>query len=235
MLDQTSKVYLIPTVLAEEALQTIPNYVVSAIKECSVFYVENERTTRRFFKSIWKEMVIDEYEWITIHKAETTVKKQFANHLLLGKTIGIVSEAGCPGIADPGQVLIAVAHSNNAIVQPLVGPSSILLTLMASGLNGQQFTFNGYLPIDNMERLKKIKELDTKVQQTLSAEIFIETPYRNNALLESILKNTTASTMLCIACNLTAEDQFIHTKSIEQWKQNPPDLHKKPTIFVLGK
>jgi 16S rRNA (cytidine1402-2'-O)-methyltransferase len=236
MMNETNaKVYLIPTVLAEDALKTIPTYIVDAIKDCTVFYVENERTSRRFFKSIYKEMIIDDMEWVTIHKAEHAVKQQFTKHLQLGKNIAIVSEAGCPGIADPGQILIAVAQEKNAIIKPLVGPSSILLSLMASGLNGQQFTFNGYLPIDNTERIKKIKELEAIVIKDTTTQIFIETPYRNNQLLESIVKNCAPTTLLCIAVDLTDTNELVQTKPISYWKTSTIDLHKKPCIFLLGK
>ncbi len=235
MNEKQATIYLIPTVLADNALHTIPNYIVDAIKDCTVFYVENERTSRRFFKSIYKEMVIDDMEWITIHKAEQNVKQQFIKHIQLGKNIAIVSEAGCPGIADPGQILIAVAQEKNALIKPLVGPSSILLSLMASGLNGQQFTFNGYLPIDNTERIKKIKELEAIVIKDSTTQIFIETPYRNNQLLESIIKNCNPTTLLCIAVNLTDITELVETKPISYWKTANIDLHKRPCIFLLGK
>ena len=156
-MSNTSKIYLIPTVLAENELQTIPNYVLENIKQCQVFFVENEKTARRYFKQLWKEMVIDNYEWHTIHKAEQQVKNEFNNCIKQGKIIGIVSEAGCPCIADPGQILVAEAQKLNAKIIPLVGPNSILLALMASGLNGQSFQFSGYLPIDSLYRKKKLK------------------------------------------------------------------------------
>lgn len=139
----TGKVYLIPTVLHEEALQTIPSYILDAVKDCSVFFVEQEKTARRFLKKLWREMVIDDYQWFAIHKAEAAVRSQFVQFLKEGKNIGIISEAGCPGVADPGQVLVEAAQAMNAVVKPLVGPSSILLALMASGMNGQCFQKNG--------------------------------------------------------------------------------------------
>jgi 16S rRNA (cytidine1402-2'-O)-methyltransferase len=152
------RVYLIPTFLDEENLQTIPAYVLDAVKECHVFFVENERSARRYLKQLWKEMVIDNYEWHTIHKAEQEVRESFKKLLQRGMTIGIISEAGCPGIADPGQLLVETAHQMNAAVKPLAGPSSILLALMASGMNGQRFQFVGYLPIDTTERIKTLIE-----------------------------------------------------------------------------
>ena len=152
-------VYLLPSLLAEDGLNAIPLYITDAIKDCQVFFVENERTTRRYFKQLWKEMVIDSYEWHTIHKAEEQVKEAFKKSLQRGMTIGIISEAGCPGVADPGQLLVETAQAMGASVKPLVGPSAILLALMASGMNGQCFQFTGYLPIDAAERIKTLKEL----------------------------------------------------------------------------
>ena len=152
-------VYLVPCVLDESATQTIPLYILDAVKNCKVIFAENERTARRFLKSICKEIIIDDYEWFTIHKAEEEQINHFKQKIKEDKNIAIISEAGCPGIADPGQILVEVAHQQGAIVKPLVGPSSILLALMASGMNGQQFNFVGYLPIDNHERIKTLKEL----------------------------------------------------------------------------
>ena len=229
-------VYLIPSVLHddEEALQAIPSYVLIAIKSCDVFFAENEKTTRRYFKKLWKEMVIDNYEWHTIHKAEDEVKNVFIQHLKRGKSIGIVSEAGCPGIADPGQLLIEVAQQHKAVIKPLVGPNSILLALMASGMNGQQFSFQGYLPIDSLERKKKIKELEEESNQKNCTQIFIETPYRNNALLADLLQSCKSSTKLCIASELTGRNEKIITQTVAVWKQQPlPQLHKIPVIFLL--
>jgi 16S rRNA (cytidine1402-2'-O)-methyltransferase len=230
-----ANIYLIPTFIDEEALEVLPPYILDAIKKCTVFYVENERTTRRYFKKIYKEMVIDDFEWIAIHKAEASVLKQLETHIAQGKNIGIVSEAGCPAIADPGQLLVRVAQDKNATIHPLVGPSSILLAIMGSGLNGQQFCFNGYLPIDAVERNKKIKDLETTVLQTNTTQIFMETPYRNNALLEAILKNCEPTTLLSIAANLTGKNEYIKTNTIATWKEKSPDLHKQPCIFLLGK
>ncbi len=228
-----AKVYLIPTVLADNALQTIPQYVLNAIKDCATFFVENDKTTRRYFKQLWREMVIDDYEWHIIHKAENEVKIHFANAIKQGKTIGIVSEAGCPCIADPGQILIDVAQQMNAKVVPLVGPSSILLALMASGLNGQSFQFNGYLPIDSMERKKKIKELELYSAKQNCTQIFIETPYRNNQLLNDILQSCKAETKLCVAVDITASEENITTKTVEQWKNMQVDFHKRQVIFLI--
>ena len=226
-------VYLIPCVLEESATETIPNYIIDAVKTCQVIFAENERTARRFFKSICKEIVIDNYEWYTIHKAENEVMSAFRQKIKEGKNIGIISEAGCPGIADPGQILIAAAQEMNAIIKPLVGPSSILLALMASGMNGQQFEFVGYLPIDNLERNKAIAALEISSQKKNSTQIFIETPYRNNQLLENLLKTCKHTTKICIAAELTGPNEFIKTKSVADWKKEKTDFHKKPVIFLL--
>lgn len=229
----TSRVYLIPSVLHEQATETIPPYVINAVKECSVFFVENERSARRFLKSVWKEMVIDDYKWVAIHKAEENVRKEFRQFISQGKTIGIISEAGCPGIADPGQILIAEAHQQSALVRPLVGPSSILLALMASGMNGQQFQFSGYLPIDAAARQQAIKSMEEYSLKNDCTMIFIETPYRNNQLLESLLKYCHANTRLCIAVSITSPQENIQTKTIGEWKKNKIHIPKEPAIFCM--
>jgi len=227
------KVYLIPTVLFEDALETIPAYLLDAIKDCPVFFAENEKTARRFFKKLWKEMVIDDHQWFTIHKAEETVRKEFLKILQSGKNIGIVSEAGCPGVADPGQLLIEAAQSAGIIVKPLVGPSSILLALMASGMNGQCFQFHGYLPIDSFERKKKIKELEADSQKNNCTQLFIETPYRNNPLIKDVLDSCKDETKFCIAVDITAASETIRTQPIKKWKADVPDIHKRLAIFLL--
>ncbi len=226
-------IFLVPTFLAEDSLETIPLYVIDAIKKCDVFYVENEKTTRRYFKKLWKEMVIDNYEWHTIHKTERELEIDFLKNLKAGKTIGIVSEAGCPGVADPGQILINIAQKNNAIIKPLVGPSSILLSLMASGLNGQSFQFTGYLPIDGLERKKKIKEIELYAQKNNCTQIFIETPYRNNQLFKDIIQTCHINTQLCIAVDITSNQELIVTKSIGDWNKETIDLHKHQVIFLM--
>lgn len=228
-----SIVYLVPSVLHDTAVQTIPAYITDAVKECQVIFAENERTTRRFLKSICKEIVIDAYEWHTIHKVENELLQTFRQKIKEGKNIAIISEAGCPGIADPGQVLIATAQQMDAIVKPLVGPSSLLLALMASGMNGQQFEFVGYLPIDAAERSKAITMLESTSQKKNSTQLFIETPYRNNQLLETLLKLCRPSTRLCIAVELTSAGEYIKTKTIADWKKEKVDLHKRPVIFLL--
>jgi len=226
-------IYLIPSFLADGAVETIPPYVLEAVKSCQVIFAENERTARRFLKSMSKEIVIDDFEWHTIHKAEQEEINNFRQKIMEEKNIAIISEAGCPGVADPGQILINEAQKMNVAVRPLVGPNSILLALMASGLNGQHFCFEGYLPIDNLERNKKIKQLEEDSLKNNSTKIFIETPYRNNKLLETVLQNCKLSTRLCIAAELTSPNEWIKTKAIADWKKESIDLHKKTVIFLL--
>jgi 16S rRNA (cytidine1402-2'-O)-methyltransferase len=225
--------YLIPSLLDENAAATIPAYIIDAVKNCQVFFVENERSARRYLKQLWKEMVIDDYEWFTIHKAEAQVLSQFKHKLEEGKNIAIISEAGCPGIADPGQILVGAAQEMNVDIKPLVGPSAILLALMASGMNGQQFRFVGYLPIDNQQRTKAIRDLEAFSEKTDCTQIFIETPYRNNQLIETLLKTCKPSTRLCIGVDITGPSEWIKTKSIAEWKKQKVDVHKRPAIFLL--
>lgn len=230
-----ANIYLIPVVLHddEKALPSIPAYIIDAVHKCSVLYVENERTARRFLKKIWKEINIDAYEWHTIHKAENEVLKNFKDDLSQQKTIGIMSEAGCPGVADPGQILVNIAQQNNAKIIPLVGPNSILLALMASGMNGQCFQFVGYLPVDAQERKQKLADLENESIKKNCTQIFIETPYRNNPLVNDMLITLKPETQLCIAVDLTAASESIQTKKIKDWKKEKTDLHKRPAIFLL--
>ena len=226
--------FLIPTFLHEDAIEIIPTYVLDAVKQCTVFFVENEKTARRYLKRLWKEMVIDDYKWYTIHKAEDQVMQSFIQHIKAGETIGIISEAGCPCIADPGQLLVNKAQQLGTIIKPLVGPSSILLALMASGMNGQQFQFNGYLPVDNLERKKAIKELENIASKNNCTQIFIETPYRNNQLIKEIIQTCKETTLLCVAVDITAPTETIQTKTIKQWKALNIDFHKRLAIFLIS-
>jgi 16S rRNA (cytidine1402-2'-O)-methyltransferase len=230
-----ANIYLIPIALYDDytALQCIPFYIIDVVKKSSSFYVENERTARRFLKKIYKEIKIDDYEWHSIHKAENEVVNDFKKDIVQQKTIGIMSEAGCPGIADPGQKLIGVAQQMNVKVIPLVGPNSILLALMASGMNGQCFQFVGYLPVDAQERKKKITALETESNKKSCTQIFIETPYRNNQLLNDILLTAKPETLLCIGADITSANEFIQTKKIKDWKKDKPELHKRAAIFLL--
>jgi len=234
MSQSKSIIYLVPSLLDDEAIETIPSYVIDAVKDCHIFFVENERTTRRYLKKIWQEIVIDDYQWCVISNKEHEVSV-FKTMISEGKNIGIISEAGCPGIADPGQELVAIAHKMNARIRPLVGPDSILLALMASGMDGQHFRFAGYLPIDEHDRIKAIKELEAESKKMRCTQIFIETPYRNNRLIASILKNCKSTTKLCIAVDLTGKNEWIKTKSIAEWAGGKEriDLHKRPAIFLL--
>ena len=225
-------VYLIPSLLHEEGMRSIPSYITDIVKQCTVLFVENERTTRRFLKKLDKEIVIDNYEWFTMTNEDPNTES-FRKKINEGKTIGIISEAGCPGIADPGQQLAEIAHEMNVEVKPLVGPNSILLALMASGMNGQQFKFSGYLPIKNPERNNAIKELESESAKKNCTQIFIETPYRNNQLLDALLNICQPSTKICLAADLTSEKEFIKTKTVSDWKKDKPDIHKRPAIFLL--
>lgn len=227
-------IYLIPSFLSPDAIDTIPNYVIDAVEKCQVIFAENERTARRFLKKMKPDIVIDHFEWFTIHKAEEEQLSEFKNQIKEGKNIAIISEAGCPGIADPGQKLVLEAQKQGATILPLVGPNSIILALMASGLNGQNFSFHGYLPIDDQLRMKKIKQLEEISKKDQATQIFIETPFRNNKMIDALLKHGHPQTLLCIASNLTASTESIRTRSIADWKKNGfPDLHKQPVIYLF--
>jgi 16S rRNA (cytidine1402-2'-O)-methyltransferase len=223
-------VYMIPAILHEEGIAAIPAYILEAIRDCQVLFVENERTSRRYLKLLDKTIVIDDFEW---HLSDGPAPDIFRKCLQQGKNIGILSEAGCPGVADPGQQLAAIAQEMNVPVKPLVGPNSILLALMASGMNGQQFQFVGYLPIDNQQRAKAIRDLEAESQKKNCTQIFIETPYRNNQFVETLLKTCRPGTRLCIAVDITGKMEWIKTKTIENWKKEQPDIHKRPAIFLL--
>ncbi|HMK19131.1 MAG TPA: SAM-dependent methyltransferase [Chitinophagaceae bacterium] len=225
-------VYLIPSLLHEEGMRSIPSYITEIVKQCTVLFVENERTTRRYLKKLDKEIVIDNYEWFTMTNDDPNTDS-FRKKLKEEKTIGIISEAGCPGIADPGQQLIAIAQELNIEIKPLVGPNSILLALMASGMNGQQFKFAGYLPIKNPERNNAIKELESESARKNCTQIFIETPYRNNQLMEALLLVCQPLTKVCIAADLTGSTELIITKTVVEWRKSKPDIHKRPAIFLL--
>lgn len=231
-------VYLIPSLLAEDGIDAIHPYSLNTIRDCQVIFAENQRTARRFLKLLWKnyapaeEMVIDKFEWYTIDEEPQTVSS-FRKSIKEGKNIAILSEAGCPGVADPGQKLIAIAQELNYRIQPLVGPNSILLALMASGMNGQQFRFMGYLPIEEKARAKEIKEIETESAKKNCTQLFIETPYRNNQVLEALLKNCNAKTKICVAVELTGKNEWVKTCSVAEWQKNKPDLHKRPAIFLL--
>ena len=228
-----NKLFLIPCPITEEGLHTLSPEIADAVKQCEVFFVENERSARRFLKKLWKEMVIDDYFWFVIQ--DKGAAAQFRAQAMAGKNIGIISDAGCPGVADPGQDLIAVAQDIQLTIHPLVGPSSILLALMASGLNGQQFQFHGYLPIQEQDRQKALKKLEADAVKFGTTHIFIETPYRNNALIQTIIRALDPNTRLCIAVDITGTEESIRTKDIATWKREEVNIHKKTAIFLIGK
>lgn len=227
--------FLIPSALASGSEQAVTApQVIEILRHVRCFFVENVRSARRFISALKAGVDIGSlefYEWhkkSDFHSLDAPLKK-----LLAGTDFGIISEAGLPAVADPGAQIVAWAHRHGIAVRPLVGASSIFLTLMASGMNGQSFCFHGYLPIDKVQRSRKIKEIEQAARQG-SAQIFMETPYRNNALLEAVLKQVQGDLHLCIGVNLTSTDEWVVTRSIKEWKQSMPDLHKKPAIFILG-
>jgi len=227
--------FLIPVPLADEtAARSFTPYAAEIINHVKEYIVENEKTARRFLKEAGlktpqSELIIHDYSKHNRAAGAT----DFFKGLQAGNDVGLMSEAGCPGIADPGAEIVAKAHRMGIKVVPLVGPSSILLALMASGFNGQSFVFHGYLPIDKNDRAKKIRELENASVRNDQTQVFIETPFRNNPLLEEILKTGSPGTRLCIACDLTADTEFIQTKTIAEWQKKIPELHKRPTIFLI--
>ncbi len=229
--------YLIPTTLGDtaEIADVIPvkiNRIVNTIDE---YIVENEKSARHYLKKTGIQKPLQE---IILHPLNQHTQpgeiSNYLNSILSGKNIGIISEAGCPGIADPGAEVVKMAHEKNITVVPLVGPSSIFLALMASGFNGQNFTFNGYLPKERSERIKKIKELE-KLGQKNHTQLFIETPYRNTHMLDDILSSCDGATSLCIACDITLPTEFIQTKTIAAWRKQIPNINKRPAIFLICK
>jgi 16S rRNA (cytidine1402-2'-O)-methyltransferase len=231
---QGTSLYLIPCPLAEDTNDTVLSpSIKEAILELDVFFVENIRTARRFISSLRLGKVIDNLTFFELTKdtPEEETRKQL---LHLQKDAGIISEAGCPGVADPGAIAVKIAHQLSIQVVPLVGPSSILLALMASGMSGQSFVFHGYLPIDKALRKKNIQQLERDAHAKLQTQIFMETPFRNNQLMDAVLETCQADTMLSVASNITAADEFMKTLPVKEWRKKKPDLHKKPTIFIIG-
>jgi 16S rRNA (cytidine1402-2'-O)-methyltransferase len=228
-------VYLIPVPIAENTTEfSIPLYHKAIISELDTFFVENIRTARRYISSLKLGLVIEELKFSEIGKtSEKNSESEFLKILQAGNNVGIMSEAGCPGIADPGSRYVEIAHKHNIEVLPLVGPSSIILALMASGMNGQKFCFHGYLPVDKEELKTTLKKIEKDSISEASAQIFIETPYRNESLFKHILEYCNPLTMLCVARDLTSENQFIKTQNIQTWKQTQIDFAKKPAIFIL--
>jgi 16S rRNA (cytidine1402-2'-O)-methyltransferase len=229
--------YLLPNILSDGSdwQNVLPAQIFHLATNTRYFIVENIRTARRFLKQVNKEINIDQLTFFELNKyTNQNELPAFLKPLEQGENVAVISEAGCPGIADPGAEVVKIAHQKGYKVVPLVGPSSIMLALMASGLNGQNFAFNGYLPVRANERTRAISNLEKLVKNNRQTQIFIETPYRNNQLITEVLKTCSPSTLLCIAANLTGENEFIATKSVSRWKGNVPDLHKQPAIFLLG-
>ncbi len=229
--------YLIPSPLGETFQEeNFSKEIKSIIEKLDYFIVENEKKARGFIKKIAPEKLHSDLKLFPLNKHTPQAEiENYLNPCLKGNDIGLISDAGCPGIADPGAVITQKAYSMNIRVKPLVGPSSILLAMMSSGLNGQNFAFNGYLPIDKKERKKAIKTLENRSQKLDQSQIFMETPYRNEKLLEDLKRNLDSETNLCIAYDLTQSSEFIKTLDMDQWKKKYISFHKKPAIFIIHK
>lgn len=234
--NQYGTLYFIPVTMGADNIdQVLPPDVISLVQSLEEFVVENEKTARHFLGTIKHRKPIRELVFKTLDKrTEDKDLPALLSSLIEGQDVGLMSEAGCPGIADPGARLAALAHKKGIRVAPLVGPSSILLSLMASGLNGQRFTFLGYLPAEKQERIQQLKVIEQRAKAHHETQIFIETPFRNQHMFEDILSHCGSEVELCVACNISLPDEFIVTKRIRAWKQTTlPDLHKKPTVFLL--
>lgn len=231
------RLYLIPTTLGgENPLEVLPEKVTQVLENLDEFIVENEKTARRHIKQLLPEKNQQELKIHSLNKfTEPSEIPYFLNACKSGKDTGLLSEAGCPGVADPGAEIVKIAHREGIQVIPLVGPSSILLAMMASGMNGQSFCFHGYLPIDKKERKQEIKYLEKLSGEKNQAQIFIETPYRNNKMLEDLVQNLQPATRICVACDLTLPTEFVVTKPASEWKKTKTDLHKRPAIFIIQK
>lgn len=229
--------FLIPVTLGETTIeQVLPSYNKEVILQTKYFIVENIRSARRFLKKVEQSINIDELTFYELNKhTDLNHIESYLHPIEKGFNVGIISEAGCPAIADPGSDIVAIAQRKKYKVVPLIGPSSILLSLMASGFNGQGFAFNGYLPVDGAERIRKIKKLEQLIQYEHQTQIFIETPYRNQKLVEDIVKHCSPSTKLCIAMNITCEDEYIKTHSVKEWKKQLPNMTKQQCVFLLYK
>ncbi|MCD8193189.1 MAG: SAM-dependent methyltransferase [Tannerellaceae bacterium] len=229
--------FLIPVPLGDtEHCKVLPEYNRGIVRQISHFIVENVRTARRFLKKADPAISIDTLTFYELnkHTSPETIHS-YLEPLAKGESVGVISEAGCPAVADPGADIVAIAQRKNYKVVPLVGPSSILLSVMASGFNGQSFAFHGYLPIDAAQRSGMIKKLEGRVYAESQTQLFIETPYRNNKLAEELIRTCKPTTRLCIASNLTCDDEYVKTLPVKEWKGKLPDLNKKPTIFLIYK
>lgn len=231
------KLYLIPTTLGEnDPMEVLPQTVKRAIDFIDYYIVENEKTARRFIKAINAQKVQAKLKISLLNKhTEVSEHNAMIKPCLEGINVGLMSEAGCPGVADPGAVIVKIAHEKGIQVVPLVGPSSILLAIMASGMNGQSFAFNGYLPIDKSDKKSALKNFEKISSDKNQSQIFIETPYRNNKLLEDILSALQPNTHLCIAADITLPTEYIKTLRVTDWKKTKVDLHNRPTIFIIHK
>ena len=230
------KLFLIPTTLGDtdELNTVIPDYNLHILHSLDIFIVEQLRTARRFLKKAAHPKPIDEMQFFELNKhTDENAISGYLEAAQNGKSVGLISEAGTPCIADPGAVIVQLAHKKGIQVAPLVGPNSIILALMASGFNGQQFCFYGYLPVDGTQLKHKIREIEIHSQKFDQTQIFIETPYRNGKMLDNLLKTCKPQTQLCIATNLSLPSESIRTKTIASWKKHTPDFHKKPTVFLL--
>jgi 16S rRNA (cytidine1402-2'-O)-methyltransferase len=228
--------YLIPTSLAENTYDLVLPQIKDLLQEIRYFFVENVRTARRFIAGLKLGIVIDELHFFELNKATTlTTIKQYFAQIPPHAAIGVMSEAGCPAVADPGSLAVAYAHQHHLKVIPLVGASSLLLSLMASGFNGQSFVFHGYLPIEKAEKQKVLKQMEKEMLQKSQTQLFIETPYRNQQLLADLCQFLQPDTLLCVATNLTGTDEWVKTQKISAWKTTTVDLHKKPTVFLIGR
>ncbi len=229
--------YLLPVTLGDTPIEKVlPAYNREIISGIKYFIVEDVRSARRFLKKVDSAICIDELTFYTLNKHTSPEDiSGYLKPLLEGHSMGVISEAGCPAVADPGADVVAIAQRRNLKVVPLVGPSSIILSVMGSGFNGQSFAFHGYLPIDPAERTKRLKELETRVYAENQTQLFIETPYRNQKMLEEILKTCRPQTKLCIAANITCEGEYIKTRSVKDWKGHLPELNKIPCIFLIYK
>ncbi len=227
---------MIPVTLGDtEHSRVLPSYNREVILSLTRFIVEDIRTARRFLKKAESSIVIDNliFTELNEHTSPEVVSAMLAP-MDAGESIGVMSEAGCPAVADPGADVVAIAQRKGYRVVPLVGPSSILMALMGSGFNGQRFAFHGYLPVEASARAERIKVFESRMYTEHETQIFIETPYRNNKLLEDFIRTCRPSTRLCIACNITCDDEFIRTLPVREWAENIPDLKKKPAIFLIG-
>lgn len=229
--------YLLPVTLGDTSVgKVLPAYNKEIIVEIKHFIVEDVRSARRFLKKVESQINIDELTFYPLNKhTSPEAISGYLKPLMEGYPMGVISEAGCPAVADPGADIVAIAQRKGLKVVPLVGPSSIILSVMGSGFNGQSFAFHGYLPIEPGERTKRLKELETRIYAEHQTQLFIETPYRNNKMMEEILKTCRPQTKLCIAANITCEGEYIRTKTLKEWKGNLPDLNKIPCIFLLYK